>query len=409
MGVFEYDGLYSVFALTWMTLGLVSLILAALGYLRIFRLPIEAPAEGMMLLGLLFYLYIATFKMPSDFIDLGRYTYWFYRVQTFLIATLCITYFFLPRQPKWLTHGLLVIGIVLAIILRIGILGASPSPQIDVYTAGTHAAEAWIEDGKSPYVSDETDIVPLHYPPLNAYLQAVSFMTAGDIRAVYILAEIVFALFLWLIARKTKGDLYGLFVVSLFLFHPRGIYMIDMAWTEPPILAFMGAAVFLQIKGWEKSAAVAYGLMLSLKQYLLFFLVHWFLLSRKWPRLAIMLGAAIVTIIPFLIIDPQNMIQNGFLQTLGGGVREDSLTFVTFIMNVTGIVLPRVTSLLVGAVVSGITFWAFRRAQPVLGFLFSAAITTFCLFLFGAQAFANYYYVVTGIVLLLLAVHPVEE
>jgi hypothetical protein len=63
------------------------------------------------------------------------------------------------------------------------------------------------------------------------------------------------------------------------------------------------------------------------------------------------------------------------------------------------------TSFIVGLAVSLGTFFAFRHSPKVPAFLFSSAITTFALFLFGSQAFANYYYVVSGLVLMVMVLH----
>jgi len=409
MGVFEFDGLYSIIALTWMTLSFVALLLAALGYLGKLRIPVEPPAEWMLVLALLFCVYIANFKLPASFVDpAGAFTYAFFRLQTAVAASLVLVFFLVPRSPRTFKYLLLIAAVFVAVILRVWLLSASPTPQIDVFSASTQAAQL-LAEGTSPYLPHEDGSIAFHYPPLNAYLHALSYWLVDDIRAIYIIAELTFALFLFLAAKRSMDSVRAGLLACLFLFHPRSLFTLDLAWTEPPILAFLGLALFLFARGRRNAAAAAYGLMLSLKQYLVFFLLHWWLLDRSWKRFAILVAATVATVVPFFFIDTSYLIEHGFLQTvLRGGVRSDSLTFVTFLSATAGITLPRMTSVIVGLIFSFWTFRAFRQYPPLPAFLFSSALTTFALFLFGAQAFANYYYVVSGLVLLLIAYHTEE-
>ncbi len=409
MGVFENGGLFSVFALLWMTLGFVSLLLAALGYLRKMQIPVAPPSGSMLVCALLFFLYIRMFQLPNAFIDQNSsFALVFYVTYCLLIVLLCCAFFFVPRANT-LTWLALAAGFAIALVLRGWLLPASPAPQIDVFSAATYAMQRFFASGKSPYLPDGSGIIPFYYPPSNVYLQALSYGIFHDIRAIYIAAEAAFAVLLWHAARRSTGPVGAGLLALLFLFQPFSITMLEMAWTEPPILAFLALSLFLFARGKRTGAAIAYGYAISLKQYLVFFLVHWFLLEKKRSRCAIMLLAALATVVPFLFFDPGHMIQYGFLQTLrGGDVRTDSLTFVTLLYVTTGVVLPRMASFVIGLIASVATFFAFRRSRPIPAFLFSSALTTFALFLFGAQAFTNYYYLVSGLVLMLIAWHAEE-
>ncbi len=404
MGVFENGGLFSVFALLWMTLGFVSILLATLGYLRKIRIPIAPPDELMLVCALLFFLYIRMFQLPNAFLsENSNFALVFYATYCLLIVLLCCAFFFVPRAHalKWVTLG---IGLVIALVLRVWLLPASPAPKIDVFSAATYAMQHFFSNGKSPYLPDDSGIIPFYYPPSNVYLQALSYGIFHDIRAIYVACEAVFAGLLWHAGRRSMGSIGAGLLALLFLFQPFSITVLEMGWTEPPILTFLALSLFFFGRGKRTGAAIAYGYAISLKQYLLFFLMHWFLLEKKPKRFAIMLIAAVATVVPFLFFDPGNMIHYGFVQTLtGGDVRTDSLTFVTLLFLTTGVVLPRITSVLIGAVASAATFFAFRKSSPIPAFLFSSALTTFALFLFGAQAFTNYYYIVSGLVLMGIA------
>lgn len=410
IGVFENGGLFSVFALLWMVLGFISLVVAALGYLRKARISVAPPTEFALVSVLLFFLYVRMFMKPGAFVPIiDSFSLAFFFSFSLLIALLCCVFIFIPRAGmfKWIVLG---VAVTIALGLRVWLLMVSPEPKIDVFSAATHAMQSFFAIGKSPYMPDGSGIIPFYYPPGNVYLQALSFGIAGDVRAIYIVTEAVFAVLLWHAARRAMGPINAGLLALVFLFQPFSLPVLEMAWTEPPILTFLGLSLFLRARGRRTGAALAYGYAVSLKQYLVFFLVHWFLLERKWNRFAIMLIAVVVTVVPFLVFDPVNMFQNGFLQTLRvGDVRTDSLTFVTLLYMTTGVALPRATSVVIGLAVSAATFIAFRRSPPIPAFLFSAALTTFALFLFGAQAFTNYYYFVSGLVLLLIAWHAGED
>lgn len=404
MGVFENGGLFSVFALLWMTLGFLSLLMAALAYLRKMRIPVNPPSELMLVCALLFFLYVRMFMLPNAFLrDGSNFPLGFYSGYSLLIVLLCCTFFFIPHASplKWIA---LAAGFVIALVLRVWLLQASPAPQIDVFSAATHAMQSLFLNGKSPYLPDDSGIIPFYYPPSNVYLQALSYGIFHDIRAIYIGCEAIFAGLLWHAGRRSMDSIGAALLALLFLFQPFSISVLEMGWTEPPILTFLALSLFLFARRQQSGAAIAYGFAVSLKQYLVFFLVHWFLLERNWKRFAIMIIATAATWVPFLFFDAKKMIDYGLLQTLHvGDVRTDSLTFVTLIFALTGVVLPRAVSFIVGLAASVATYFAFRRSHPIPAFLFSSALTTFALFLFGAQAFTNYYYIVSGLALMLIA------
>ncbi len=49
------------------------------------------------------------------------------------------------------------------------------------------------------------------------------------------------------------------------------------------------------------------------------------------------------------------------------------------------------------------TFLLLRKLPKPLGYLYAVTVITFAMFLLGSQAFANYYYVVSGLLLFLIA------
>jgi hypothetical protein len=408
MGIFDFDGLYSIYTFAWMLLSFTALLMALRGYMGKTHVTTEAPTEQMLAGALVFLLYIAMFKLPGT-PDVTSIANEYNQIHMILIALFAAFFLYIPTSNTYLKYLIAVAAIALALVLKVWMIDAAPAPQIDVFSSTTHAVESFLRNGKSPYTPDSSGIVPLHYPPVNFYLHLFSYGLFGDVRVVYILAEMIFALFLWLGGRRFIGSMNALLLACLFLHHPRSLYILELAWTEPPILAFLAASVFFMWRGNKRTAAILYGLGISMKQYLVFFLLHWFLLEKRWSRFVLVIAAGFVTVLPFLLLAPEYLIQHGFLQTIGGDVRFDSLTFVTFWYRTTGLIFPKMISLVVGAIVSVLSFRALRTYSQIPAFLFSSAVTTFSIFLFGGQAFANYYYVVGGILLLLIAYHTHEE
>ncbi|MEK7218622.1 MAG: hypothetical protein AAB728_04120, partial [Patescibacteria group bacterium] len=74
----------------------------------------------------------------------------------------------------------------------------------------------------------------------------------------------------------------------------------------------------------------------------------------------------------------------------------------------TGIVPPKWWTLAVSALASVLSVPWFRRLPRATAFLSASVLTLFATFLFGTQAFANYYYLVSGLLVLLIACLPPE-
>ncbi len=155
-----------------------------------------------------------------------------------------------------------------------------------------------------------------------------------------------------------------------------------------------------------------------MKQYLLFLFPHWLLLGRRgenWkPRsmavdLLIMSSAALAPFVPFLLWDPLHLWENGILYNLRFGISSNTLNWAAFLYNHFTIVVGSTETLIVGTIASVGSLIAFRTFAPRTAFLYASSITLFALFLLGARAYCNYYYLVSGLLLLLLSLLSPEE
>jgi hypothetical protein len=193
--------------------------------------------------------------------------------------------------------------------------------------------------------------------------------------------------------------------VLLFLFHPRGLFVIEQGWTEPFIAGAL--ALFLWLRDRQPGSswpAVAYGYMLSLKQYLVYFALHLFMVERRPKALAAAAVTGFLTIVPFLLWDPASLYTYGVKFQLETAFRPDGLTVLALLYRLFGFTAGKWLAALVGFGVAVYTYGRFLRLGLV-GYLLAVTLTTFSIFLFGSQAFCNYYYLVSVLCLFLLAVH----
>jgi hypothetical protein len=285
----------------------------------------------------------------------------------------------------------------------------SPAPHIDVFYMMQSSARSLLQ-GLDPYMQTFADIyrgrglssiTTYTYLPGNLLMTAPFFWLIHDVRLGMLAAECVLLFAVWRLARPFRA--WAELLVLLFLFHPRGFFVIEQSWIDPLLLGALGAAVLLWSSGRERTAAVVFGWMLSLKHYLLFFPVHVLLLRPRLRLLPWAFLGLLLPVVPFAIWHWGPFLQNGVLFHLHEAFRPDNLSLGVPLRAYTGWRLGPAWSLLVGAMTSAATLKAFSALPRLQGFLLSAAITTFALFALGSQAFCNYYYLASGLIVLALA------
>ena len=144
-----------------------------------------------------------------------------------------------------------------------------------------------------------------------------------------------------------------------------------------------------------------YGYFLSLKQYLLFFVLEWLIIERNIWRLLLGIAVVAVTATPFALWNFESFWEQGVLFNIGHtGFRADSLSISSVLYPLIG-PINKSLSVVIGGVVAVWSFLAMRQ-QGLPGYLWAVSIATYAMFLFGSQAFCNYYYFVGGLLLFTL-------
>ena len=330
-------------------------------------------------------------------------------IVSFVLAALLAVQMIFPSTMLERTFS--ASAVTFAVLLYLLVPIVSPSPRVDVFVAGQESALRLLA-AQNPYATPITDpyegqkdfgyqgMPGYPYLPGGLLLQTVGFLfplpppvapsnveaenraatPSGDVRWISVAAMLLSA-FLF---RKISGSSL---LPLLWLYQPRGLFVVEHAWVEPLMVA-----VLLLILH-TKSKSVFLGILLSLKQSLLFFLVHGLLLGRRTLIKGVIVAAIIIT--PFYLWDPAAFEASVIDFSFGMAHRSDALTLPTRL----GIALPRLWTLVVGFTVALITLSKFRSSPRPLSFLSAATITTFAMLLFGSQAFVNYYFFVGGLVL----------
>lgn len=338
---------------------------------------------------------------------------WYWILFAGLTGTLTVTIAFVIFKSDFsgrLSSFIFIGGVAVAFTLKLLMVTASPTPIIDVHSMFQESSRHLLE-GRNPFATPVTDIYQgrqnygyevfgYSYPPANLYFQVPSYYLFGDVRYAHVAAEALAAWCLYCLSRDIKS---GRWLVLLYLFTPRNLFVIEQGWAEPLMVGAFGLTLLFAIRhGGSGRLAIAYGLLLSLKQYLVFFILHGLLLERRPMRIMLAGAAGLATLAPFLIWDAYSLVKYGFIFQLTNPFRPDGLTVGAAIYASTGIVMPKPILATIAICVAVVTFVVFRHLG-VEGWQWATLITTMSVFMFGSQAFCNYYYFLDALILFLIA------
>lgn len=367
--------------------------------------------------GLIFLLLYGLLDRPGLYVQTPVYDRVYIAVQLGLALAVAAAYL-RPHGSDRMRHIAFLAGVLLGGGLRVGMVLASPSPAIDVFTQFQESS-AHLLQGLNPFLTPISEPPPgaptfgyhvtgYAYPPANLYAQALFYRLGGDIRYAHIAFELLAVASLGAIvprSRRATGQLLAL----LFLFHPRGFFVIEQAWNEPLLVGCAG--VFLWLAATRPDSPwgpVVLGLFLSLKQYLVFFAVLFFARPKGWRWLPLAAAVVLLTWLPFLLWDAPSALDNGLLFQFRTPFRPDGLTISAVLFRWFGWAPTKWLAITVGVAVAAITHRLFG-AKATGGYLYASVFTTLAVFLCGSQAFCNYYYFLGAMLLFLIAIRLREE
>jgi hypothetical protein len=319
----------------------------------------------------------------------------------------------------------------ITLVAGAAIIHISPAPGIDVWDLQMQAAKALLH-GENPYVGlavpDTTPIhpyptVPYVYAPGTLYAGVIGLLVGGDVRYAMLIALLVSGGALRSIARKANGeagsrtaslaeDAPALFVWLM----PPLAFIIELAWTEPVQLMLIGLAVGATVSGRALRGAVLFGVALTTKQSMFWLIpLAGFALSygiREWLA---MLATLALGVAPFAIADFGALKHDTFDFLVALAPRSDALGLAVWYKSAFGRAFPTATSTVAAAlVVAATALYARSLRRSASGehnrvsegaalFGRAAALTYFAFFFFAKWAFANYYFLVSGLAALAAA------
>ena len=294
-------------------------------------------------------------------------------------------------------------------IVRLVVLSISPTPGIDVFVSNTHAADLFLT-GHNPYQGTYADIYGgsfdykpgFVYWPVVLILQSAARLIIGDIRMASVLADGVTGLCAWFMLRRIgHTSLAATARLLVWLTFPVHLFVLEQAWVDPILVAIVAITIVCLDSGRWLASAIAVGIGLATKQYFVVFAALWafWLMRRLGPKAAVRLGlvsAAVLLLIllPFLIDDAAAFVRMTILVPLGQAFRPDSFSLLAYLYrDAAG--PPGSWYVLPGLIAFGlwlVRLWRLSPAETTPTELARAGFFVLMwLFLFGKQAFCNYY------------------
>lgn len=410
LGVAFDDGHYSGRAIFLVSVGAAALVFATRQ-----RLPDNRDAHALapqLALVLVLLLVVGACHVPGAYLQSATYQPIYVGVQLTLAVAILVNL----RRPDPRGRGqqtIFAAAVVLGFGLRLGMVSASPAPIIDVFNQFQESAQHWLQ-GLNPYLTPVSDpyegrinfgyqVTGYAYPPANLYLHTLAYLAGGDIRYGYIACEALAMVCLHALV-PARERAAARWLVLLFLFQPRGLFVIEQAWTEPFLVGAGGAFLWLAARRPESRwAAVVFGIFLSLKQYLVFFAALFLAPRAHWRWLGVVTAVVAATWLPFLLWDFDSAINNGLLFQFRTGFRSGGLTLSSVFYRWFGWESTKWVAIGLGAITLA---FAYRKLnhRGLGGQLHGSVLATLAAFLAGSQAFCNYYYFLGAMILFLLAV-----
>jgi hypothetical protein len=316
--------------------------------------------------------------------------------------------------------GLLGTTVLLGLLTYRG----SPEPVIDVVTVHDEAFAA-LARGESPYSMSFPDLYEgrqsfyppgmveggrvlygFPYPPLSLVM-AWPGHRLGDFRYAELAALVLGAAAL--VAAGRAGAV-AVLAAGVLLFTPRGFFALEQSWTEPFAILWLGLAVWAASARRPLLAAVALGLGMATKQYLVLAApMLWHLADQPGTRRRVLIVAAMAAALATLpaLADPQGFLHSAVMVQVREVLRMDALSLAVPLAQASGAPLPGAAY--AALVVAAALLATWRAPSTPSGAAAALAVTVFTAFAFGKKAFCNYYVLVIAALVLAIGARRAER
>jgi hypothetical protein len=342
------------------------------------------------------------------------------------VVTVCATLGFAGALLvlRKLTHTKWAFGLFLLVYtaVTVALLHFSPA-HIDVEIYLREGSDALLH-GHNPYAISIPNIYPAKvadqlygpgmvingrvawgfpYLPL-ALLAAIPGHLLGDVRYSQLIAMVVTALALRVLASDRVGRTAAILGVA----SVSAIPILTQAFTEPTSVALLACLVLALTRRRDLFAALFLGLLLVSKQYFVV-VIPLFWLIRQWLTARLILigvGLAAAVTLPLFLVDPATF-WKGIAGIQGVPLRPDSLSLLVSSVKTFGWPPPWAYGVLpfVGGGLTAIIL-ALRAPRTPAAFAAAVALTLLVTILLSKQAFINYYFMVSGALLIAAVAWP---
>jgi len=280
---------------------------------------------------------------------------------------------------------------------------ATPGPTIDVWTIQMRGAEALLH-GENPYVTatvEDTDpenafVVPYVYPPTAIYVGAICLALGRDVRWAMLVAMVVTGFALRWISRSKLPSIFEDAPALFYWLTPLLVFVLECSWLDPLQVMLITVGLAAHVGKRPIASAIVFGIAASSKQSM-FWLVPlvMFVLGQKLREWIVMGIAALAPLLPFMILDLERLkfCLFDFMSALPP--RSDALDVWVFFKRTFGLPFPAASGFVLAAL--AVAFALFRMRRSIDGFARAVVITYLVFFLFNRWAFANYYFLLTGL------------
>jgi hypothetical protein len=322
-----------------------------------------------------------------------------------LLAGLTLSYTW-RRMPLGGWRALMMIclyGHMAATLLYV----APKKPAIDVWYLQERAC-GLLMAGHNPYTAEYQAIAPLPpeimhngkfvafpYPPLQVLADLPGYVWGQDLRWSLLVADLV-AVWLTIACARRPGLPAGHpaeLVALAFLFHPVGLMVLELSWTEPLVAFGAGMVAWCAASHRQSGLGAATGFLLASKQYAILLLPGFWASRRlRWRHTVIALILVLAVAVPFALPAPADFWRGVFTFHWYSPFRSDSMSVPAWLFNEWSFRLPAWLGLAITVLILAPALaWADGSVSHAV---LCGALSLLAFFVFGKAAHLNYYWLV---------------
>jgi len=328
-----------------------------------------------------------------------------------------------------------IVGGMLLIFLGLGIrtIRNLPAPAIDVWHHQQAGCAALLR-GENPYAITVPSVYPddtsfyaagvqkngvvgfgMHYPPVSLLWVLPGYLLFGDVRYSMLLAMLVSGACMGLMTRCWAG----IVAAGIYLLSPTTLFVLEQAWTEP-----IGVMLLAAVAMWRRKhpigdrklkspfssprssisslgVGITLGAFFAFKQYAPLLLPLLWLVRPGKRTIFIAAATGLIVSLPFVMWSPSAFWHSAIETHLNSPFRVDALSWLVAYARYFGSPPPQWVGFVIFFLMLILCLW--RAPRSVAGFSLSIAVCLLGFFLFGKQAFCNYFHLVLGAVCVAIA------